>query len=219
MQGSSTSGCPTQAQSGSLVDGRAPLATFMTASHMPTAAPLSPATVTYKGNVHAARHKWLHTRQPKCSTAIPPLQDTRATHPQHLHPDILQVVTAQMLHYCCTKAGQPKQVSVNLCTSSPPSLTPQLCSSLASLRVSSPSSVLPVPGGPQSSTPEGTLALRAEYLSESRRQATTSRSSWQATSTPAMSLKVTTGAAVLSLPLFLFLHDPSSCARSRVQLP
>jgi hypothetical protein len=47
------------------------------------------------------------------------------------------------------------------------------------------SSVLPVPGGPHSSTPLGILARSLLYCSALRRQATTSRSSSLADDTPA----------------------------------
>ncbi len=48
-------------------------------------------------------------------------------------------------------------------------------------------SVLPVPGGPWSRTPRGTLAPRALKRLESARKSTTSRSSALASSAPAMS--------------------------------
>ena len=52
-------------------------------------------------------------------------------------------------------------------------------------------SVLPVPGGPTSSTPLGTRAPRAVYFSGSRRKSTTSCSSSFSSSAPATSWKVT----------------------------
>mmetsp|Transcript_18821 Transcript_18821/g.58559 ORF Transcript_18821/g.58559 Transcript_18821/m.58559 type:complete len:299 (-) Transcript_18821:730-1626(-) len=60
------------------------------------------------------------------------------------------------------------------------------------------SSVLPVPGGPTSSTPLGSLAPSARYLPGLRRKLTTSISSSLASGTPATSLKVTRGAPLSS---------------------
>ncbi len=71
-------------------------------------------------------------------------------------------------------------------------------------RKSAPSSVLPVPGEPHSSTPDGILALSRAYRCASFRQATTSRSSSFAFSTPATSRKVIAGAAGLP-PVFFAL--------------
>ncbi len=53
------------------------------------------------------------------------------------------------------------------------------------------SSVLPVPGGPTSSTPLGMRAPSARYFSGFFRKSTTSTSSASASSTPATSSKVT----------------------------
>ena len=55
------------------------------------------------------------------------------------------------------------------------------------------SSVLPVPGGPTSSTPRGMRAPRAANLSGYFRNSTTSASSCLASSTPATSTNVTVG--------------------------
>ena len=55
------------------------------------------------------------------------------------------------------------------------------------------SSVLPVPGGPTSSTPLGMRAPRRRNFCALRRKATTSASSALASSTPATSAKVTLG--------------------------
>ncbi len=52
------------------------------------------------------------------------------------------------------------------------------------------SSVLPVPGGPDSSTPRGIRAPRRAYFSGSRRKSTISTSSFLASSMPATSSKV-----------------------------
>ena len=59
------------------------------------------------------------------------------------------------------------------------------------------SSVLPVPGGPLSSTPCGTSAPSAWNRSGSRRNSTSSATSRLALSWPAMSLKVTVGRVAL----------------------
>ena len=53
------------------------------------------------------------------------------------------------------------------------------------------SNVLPVPGGPDSSTPLGTRAPRAVYFSGVLRKSTTSANSSSASSMPATSAKVT----------------------------
>ena len=53
------------------------------------------------------------------------------------------------------------------------------------------SSVLPVPGGPESSTPRGILPPRAAYLPGFLRKSTTSTSSCSASSMPATSSNVT----------------------------
>ena len=57
------------------------------------------------------------------------------------------------------------------------------------------SSVLPVPGGPASSTPFGILAPRARNLAGCARNSLISCSSSTASSAPATSLKVTLGAS------------------------
>mmetsp|Transcript_35088 Transcript_35088/g.99509 ORF Transcript_35088/g.99509 Transcript_35088/m.99509 type:complete len:279 (-) Transcript_35088:1074-1910(-) len=69
------------------------------------------------------------------------------------------------------------------------------------------SSVFPVPGGPDSSTPEGILALSFLYRPASLRHATVSMSSILGTSTPATSLKVMSGALGLSF-MACFLLPP-----------
>ena len=53
------------------------------------------------------------------------------------------------------------------------------------------SSVLPVPGGPESSTPRGMRAPSLAYFCGLRRKSTTSTSSFSASSMPATSSKVT----------------------------
>ena len=61
----------------------------------------------------------------------------------------------------------------------------------ASPAIALASRVLPVPGGPTSSTPLGIRPPRTWYLSGERRKSTTSRSSSTASSMPATSSKVT----------------------------
>ena len=61
------------------------------------------------------------------------------------------------------------------------------------------SSVLPVPGGPSSSTPLGMRAPRAANFSGNFRNSTTSSSSSFASSTPATSMKVTLGRVPLNM--------------------
>ena len=66
------------------------------------------------------------------------------------------------------------------------------------------SSVLPVPGGPTSSTPRGILAPSLRKRSESERKSRTSSSSSTASSMPATSLNLTFGrVAALVLALVL----------------
>ncbi len=77
------------------------------------------------------------------------------------------------------------------------------------------SSVLPVPGGPTSSTPRGTCAPSRPKAAGLRRNATTSRSSALASSTPATSLKVMgTRSAYTRAPLRPKPSTPVGCCPS-----
>ena len=62
---------------------------------------------------------------------------------------------------------------------------------LASPATARASSVLPVPGGPESSTPRGIMPPSRRYFPGSRRKSTISTSSSSASSIPATSSKVT----------------------------
>ncbi len=67
--------------------------------------------------------------------------------------------------------------------------------------------VLPVPGGPTSSTPLGTWAPMAANFSGCLRNSTTSMSSCLASSTPAASLKRTRGRSKVILRARLFRNE------------
>ncbi len=69
-------------------------------------------------------------------------------------------------------------------------------------------SVLPVPGGPNSSTPFGIFAPMAMKRSGSARKSRISASSSMASSHPATSAKVTTGRSLSALRAFVLLKRP-----------
>mmetsp|Transcript_50519 Transcript_50519/g.109532 ORF Transcript_50519/g.109532 Transcript_50519/m.109532 type:complete len:308 (-) Transcript_50519:499-1422(-) len=70
------------------------------------------------------------------------------------------------------------------------------------------SSVLPVPGGPSISTPRGTLAPSAEYLSGFFKKSTTSSSSSLEASQPATSANVTPVSGSIAMSLLAFANAP-----------
>ena len=79
------------------------------------------------------------------------------------------------------EAPRPANISTNEAADCEKNWAPDSCATALA------SSVLPVPGGPCSSTPAGTRAPRSRKRLGSRRNSTTSRSSSLASSTPAMS--------------------------------
>jgi len=96
------------------------------------------------------------------------------------------------LRFACSKRSRTREAPTptNISTNSEPEMLKK--GTPASPATARASSVLPVPGGPTSSTPRGMRAPSELNFSGYLRNSTTSVSSCFASSTPATSLKVTT---------------------------
>ncbi len=97
------------------------------------------------------------------------------------------------LRFACSKRSRTREAPTptNISTNSEPEMLKN--GTPASPATARASSVLPVPGGPTSSTPRGMRAPSAANFSGYFRNSTTSVSSCFASSTPATSAKVTVG--------------------------
>ena len=105
----------------------------------------------------------------------------------------------------CSKRSRTRAAPTptNISTNSDPEMEKK--GTPASPETALASRVLPVPGGPTSSTPLGMRAPRAMNFSGSLRNSTTSWSSCLASSTPATSSKVTVGRSPVNMRARLLL--------------
>jgi hypothetical protein len=93
--------------------------------------------------------------------------------------------------FACAKRSRTREAPMPTIASTNSEADKEKNGTLASPATARASSVLPVPGGPTSSTPRGTRPPSRRYLSGCRRKSTTSTSSASASSTPATSANVT----------------------------